>query len=73
MRVVPYAGALIAVLATVTLVLLVSHPKVEGVAALIAVEVLIFAWAVTAVTLVTGALSTVELRAPDWISRRPRP
>ena len=37
------------------LVLSVSHPKVEGLAALIAVEVLIFAWAVTAVTLITGA------------------
>ncbi|MDA3021204.1 MAG: phosphatase PAP2 family protein [Actinomycetota bacterium] len=72
-RALPCAGALIAALATVTLVLSVSHPKVEGLAALIAVEVLIFAWAVTAVTLVTGALSTVDLRAAASISRRPHP
>lgn len=72
-RVVPYAGALITALATVTLVLSVSHPKIEGLAALIAVEVLIFAWAVTAVTLVTSALRNIELRAPALISRRRRP
>ncbi|MFM8516018.1 MAG: phosphatase PAP2 family protein [Actinomycetota bacterium] len=61
MRLVPYVGTVIGVVGAIILVVMLAHPETTGALAMLAVKVLIFAWAVSAVTAFSYALRGVDL------------
>jgi membrane-associated phospholipid phosphatase len=61
MRLVPYVGVVIGVVGVSILVVMLTHPDATGALAMLAMKVLIFAWAVSAVTAFTYALRGVDL------------
>jgi len=61
LRLVPYVGAVIGGVGAIILVVMLAHPETTGMLAMLAVKVLIFAWAVSAVTAFSYALRGVDL------------
>lgn len=61
MRLVPYAGAAIGAVGAIVLVAMLAHPGATGTLAMLVVKLVIFAWAVSAVTAFTYALRGVDL------------
>lgn len=60
MRLVPYVGVAIAVVAAGVFVLMLAHPDAQGAFALFSVKIVILAWAATAVSVFSRALQAVD-------------